>query len=291
MFDYNNFYMRKIGIILGNGRYALYVLNNLTDWDPIAVSLVPQLYSCSHPAIKYRMNPLDAEKVIKFFHDESVTHVIFAGDLGILKIREIVRDILWRPGRAAIIAEYMRAVQSRPTIVSALQFIHDKLVDAGITPILASEVLPELQPPLGNFAYAGREVSEDHVAHLVKATVAIIGEQPKKYVRQAAIFDDQQCIGQENESTDALLRRCANIPKPQNALRTLIKICPRQVYPTIDAPVIGSDTIYHCGCAKVDLIIVDHIKGIISNISECITKSDEYKISIYGANVDTILEN
>jgi DUF1009 family protein len=61
-----------------------------------------------------------------------------------------------------------------------------------------------------------------------------------------------------------------------------VKLPPSSIAPTLDAPVIGPDTIDHCYTAKVDLVIVDANYGIITQKDHTVRQATNYGIALWG---------
>ena len=71
-------------------------------------------------------------------------------------------------------------------------------------------------------------------------------------------------------------------PSPTDRVNTLVKLSAPAVSPTIDAPVIGPDTIENAHQAGINVIIVDSDYGIIADRKTVCDRADHYGITIYG---------
>jgi DUF1009 family protein len=214
--------------------------------------------------------------------------VVLAGDLGAIRftIKEVVyaltRDFI---GNTTLFARHIRKNSLDFRVVTILQTFADILSQSGINPVIASQVIPELKPPVGPINSIARSVvNHEQIKSLVAQAFPDINQQPRMYVRQAVVMDGLRVIASELENTASLLNKTREIPKVPGVMRTLVKLAPSQIVATIDAPVIGADTISHAAQhgVDIDLIIVDSKSGIIAQPKRTIELADENQIALYG---------
>lgn len=281
----------KLGIIIGNGGYATEIMTRLGGGEQtIVVSILPEHLSMFHEGIELHASPAEFGSIINCLRANDVQDVVFAGDVGLYKIPDFLNDLFIKNAIfSGVNYEYLLRNIFKLGVASILQFAHGKLIDNSITPRIASELLPDLKPDCGVILQGGAQLSELELLNHALATLNVVSSQPRRRVRQVAAFDGRSLVGVERESTDTLLEDVRGIPKPNGTVRTIVKICPPSVVPTMDAPVIGPDTIQHCIEAQVDVIILDCKSGILAGRQEAIKLARESGITIYGVDPAVVL--
>lgn len=276
----------KLALMVGNGAYANDVATELKarGRNLTIVSLLPRDISSFGDADHFA-SLADLGRTLDYLSDQNVEEVIFAGDLGLIKSGEIVSQMITTMTIAqSFNLEYIWAHRFNWGPVSALQFVDDKLQQRGIRTLLASDVLPSLKTEAGYMCRGHEEPEDVFFTTLLNVAIGPISDQPRSRVRQAATFDDFNLVRSERESTDDLLDETRRVFKPQGAIRSLIKVCPPKLSPTMDAPVIGPDTIKHCSDAYVDLVILDCRNGIICRRAETLALAASKGITVYGVD-------
>jgi len=275
----------RLALVLGNGQYAseLYSLIPRSE-NCLVVTLLPNGLTTITQNVDFYGSVFELDNIIRFLREGEIARVVFGGDLGIYsKTSKIAKELIFggkliRFSNLSYIFHHFREI----SIVTLLQFAERRLQENGIYPTLASELLPHLKPRCGILNEGNIVEPPERIQSLAQRALSAISSQPRLLVRQVVAFDADHIIGVERESTDELLRRVSRIRKREGAVRTLVKLCPPQIRPTMDAPVIGPYTIDHCAAAKVDILIVDCQVGIVTQLKETMDRAIHHRITIIG---------
>jgi len=274
----------RLGLVLGNGAYAHELHTKLArSHDPVVATLLPRDLSSVTRNVDLYGSAFDLETIIRHLADRRVTHVIFGGDLGIYTkglhiAKELLKGGILRKTNLA----YLFGNFPKISIVTLLQYAELRLRNEGIEPILASALLPDLKPDPGWMSRGDIDLPAPMLDQLVDHSRRAIKRQPRLSVRHVVAFDNEEIIGMETESTDGLLRQIRKIEKRTETLRSIVKLPPSDISPTLDAPVIGPDTIDHCYSAHVDLVVVDATIGIITQKEHTLRQAKSYGIALFG---------
>lgn len=284
---------RPIALILGNGTYASDLLDMAkAEFQRVElITLLPYELTNVGNAEAAHFTYQTLHEIVPYLHEKNVHDVIFAGDFGLNRATSILTEFakgIWDGG---FIRNYIYNHIGSPNtfgVVTFLQFIERMFLNAGIRPWRTSSVFPVLKPDCGVILDCGNLPADTTRSSIFRQTIERLSTQPKLRVRQTLAFDDEVLIGEEWESTDRLLRAIRGIPKPAFAIRSIVKLSPPDISSTIDAPVVGPDTIDHCHVAKVDGVYIDCKNGVISRIKPFLGLSRAYDISIVGIDTTTI---
>ena len=275
----------RLGLLLGNGPYAhdLAVKLKTIFPDLYRISLFPEGHcSLDRGVIDYFGDVVQFSNIINELKEAKVSHVVLAGDIG---LNRIALDALQGNG-VADLENYKHKVKKggRITLTWLLRQAYNLLKVNSITPVIASEFIPELKPQKGFMVGTEQSSLMNDVYKTLEIALVEINSQLNYYVRQTVAFDGHNLIGYERESTDQLLRDVSKIKKPENVNRIIFKLCPNDevINPTIDAPVIGVDTIHHCKTAAVDVFCIDARYGIICKSEETLLAAQNANIAIIG---------
>lgn len=236
---------KRLALLVGNGRHGNQVLKRLKTMDD-AISIGIQEHLPSGQDVDFIVpEDFDTRYILETIQSEKVREVVLAGDLGALR----------SPPAPAEKREPLDYIEELKKELDEIDIVHK----------LASDEWPELLPRHGIWTdMLNRAPDDDTLRKLVSQAVEHAAAHTRK-ARQCVVFDDTEIISDEEQNTDTLLERTAGIRKPYSATRTLVKICPPTRTATLDAPVVGIDTIERCEDANVDCLIVDCKHGTIAN--------------------------
>jgi DUF1009 family protein len=282
----------RSALLCGNGRYALALYSELVlrrEWS--AVHLLPKTEKTilDDRFLGYE-GIYSPRATIRLLQEHKVERVVLAGDLGLLRFDQtLFRQALMKdlPGGVSFLARVaQRQVASlfaEGLVVSAVQLIADMLRQTNIEAVIASEVVPSLRPRLGPINdVAQQSLGWSEVHEIVRSAVPNINDQPRRFVRQAVVLDGTEVRAREIENTSKLLQRAKLIPGLAGKRRALVKLSPSNLAATIDAPVIGEDTISQAVEAAVDVIILDNKNGILAQPDDSIRMASRRGIALFG---------
>lgn len=287
----------KIAVLVGNGSYAKELVAAVSNQKPcIVVTLLPRKLSDFSSGVDMFGSIMNLDSIIAFLKKKGTTIAVFGGNLGPYKSVGVIAAEMLLGGNvfhAANIA-YLRKHWNAIGIMSILRFVEERFLASGIRLNRATEHAPALKIQCGWLNPPRQRVvlEESGIFSLADMALRALSFQPATRIRQAVAFDSkdgQGCIiGIEHEGTDELLTRISRITKPAGAVRSILKLCPPQISPILDAPVIGPETIRRCGDAHVDLLAVDCNAGIVCDRQSVMTLAQEKSVCIFGLNVSRL---
>jgi DUF1009 family protein len=279
---------RKIALLLGNGRYALYLHQRLKQQAHVAsltYSLLPIGLSVFADAdIDAWLDILDPGTVRAYLDRQSVTNVVFGGDFSQGHFEQTT----------AILSGASLSDEVPTPLAAHLRLLSETVLGTGsskskIEPIIASKLLPDLKPGSGIIVSAGRlsKMSEkdivSHVRGIVRQARERLTRQPVQGARQAMLFDGEDLAQIGYSGTDVMLRSAAKAPRP-HAIRTLVNLGSSGADNQWDPPVVGQQTLEAALNAYVDLAIVEADLGILFQREATIRLCREAGIMLFGAS-------
>lgn len=284
----------KIAVLVGNGSYAKELVAAVSDRKPcVVVTLLPRKLSDFSSGVDLYGSIMNLDSIIAYLKTTGTVSAVFGGNLGPYKSLSVIASEMLLGGNvfhAANIA-YLRKHWNAIGIMSILRFVEERFLAAGIRLERATDHAPALKIECGWLSPPRQQVVLEEAGIFSLADVALqaLSFQPATRIRQAVAFDStvgEECIlGIEHEGTDELLTRISRIAKPPGAVRTIVKLCPPQMSPILDAPVIGPETIRRCGEAHVDLLVVDCDAGIVCDRQSVMALAQEKSVGIFGLSV------
>lgn len=282
----------RSALLCGNGRYALALYDELVlkrNWS--AVHLLPKSEKMilSDNFLGYA-GIYSPRATIRLLLKHQIERVVLAGDLGSVRFDQnlfrvaLAHDL---PGGASFLAKVAKrqitSLFSEGLIVSAIQLIADMLRQANIEAVIASAVVPSLRPRLGPINDIAQQcLGWSEVHDIVQNAVPNIHDQPRRFVRQAVVVDGTEVRAREIENTSKLLQLARTIEPLGGKRRALVKLSPSNVAATMDAPVVGEDTISQAVDASVNLIILDNKNGILAQPEDSIRMASRRGIALFG---------
>ncbi len=257
--------MQRIGLIAGNGKFPLLVLDaaRAAGYEPVVVAIkeeaVPEIEGHGAASVHW-LSLGELSKLIEIFHGEGVSRAIMAGQVKHKQIFSAIRPD-WR------LAKLLLSLTTRNTD-SLLGAIAKVLAEEGITlenstwllePLLVKEGVLTRRPPTEqerkSIAY-GRTVAHQLAQHDIGQTVVIA---------------ESACVAVEAmEGTDATIERARQI---MSSLRgdastlsrelTVIKIAKPNQDMRFDVPVIGVKTIEVMRAAGATCLALDAGKCLL----------------------------
>jgi len=257
--------MQRIGLIAGNGKFPLLVLDaaRAAGYEPVVVAIkeeaVPEIEGHGAASVHW-LSLGELSKLIEIFHGEGVSRAIMAGQVKHKQIFSAIRPD-WR------LAKLLLSLTTRNTD-SLLGAIAKVLAEEGITlenstwllePLLVKEGVLTRRPPTEqerkSIAY-GRTVARQLAQHDIGQTVVIA---------------ESACVAVEAmEGTDATIERAGQI---MSSLRgdastlsrelTVVKIAKPNQDMRFDVPVIGVKTIEVMRAAGATCLALDAGKCLL----------------------------
>lgn len=280
-----NYENKCIGLILGNGNFARDIHDRIEERferHVVVALLEEELSTARKSRISLHAKPSEYLKIINHLRKNDVTHLVFAGDLGIYRAIPMgIAPVTTESGAAALPINL-----DDLSVSDILRYAKVLLNEANFSLLHLGEIFEDLRPREGIIVSGEFCPDTDYLASLVKQSMNELQDQPFRFIRHSIAYDDRICIDKEEECTDELLKRVKNLRRTPDSKRILAKLCPPNIPSTIDAPVIGPDTIEHCKIAGVQAVLLDSNHGIIAFPEKTKSLALEYSISIIGVNTN-----
>lgn len=223
----------------------------------------------------------ETDGLLAYLREREVTAVLHAGDMG--RYREVKFPIS-RP-----LSVNRRRLQTQLgkqyPITQALVFLEDLLRQNRILPFHLCHVFPELSLPEGVVPGTERDISETFIQNIVKHAIDDVTRKGK-VARNIIAFDDLKLIGARNEDTAAFLHSLKSIRRPDGAIRTVAKLCPPDILPTMSAPFLGNYTFEPIRNGNpIDLFLFDSSAGVVVNMDGMVSEARELGITVAGVRM------
>ena len=237
----------RIGLIAGNGRFPLLVLDAARSKGiPVVVAAIkeetfPEIEQHGASAVHW-ISLGELSKLIETFHREGITRAIMAGQV---KHKQIFSSIKpdWR------LAKLLLSLTTRNTD-SLIGAIGRMLADEGITLMNSTELLEPMLVPEG--VLTGRGPSDSEQTNITYGR-AVAHHLARFDIGQTVVIAEAACVAVEAmEGTDATILRAGEIMKtpslghePSTLSRalTVVKVAKPNQDMRFDVPVVGLHTI------------------------------------------------
>src|SRR6202035_1146370 len=257
--------MQRIGLIAGNGKFPLLVLDaaRAAGYEPVVVAIkeeaVPE--SEGHGAASVHSLSLgELSKLIEIFHGEGVSRAIMAGQVKHKQIFSAIRPD-WR------LAKLLLSLTTRNTD-SLLGAVAKVLADEGIT-LESSTWL--LEPLLVKSGVLTRRAPTEQERKNIDYGRAVARQLAQHDIGQTVVIAESACVALEAmEGTDATIERAGHI---MGSLRgdastlsralTVVKIAKPNQDMRFDVPVIGVKTIEVMQAAGATCLALDAGKCLL----------------------------
>ena len=281
-------------LILGNGDYASFLLNELKGKGIIDFAIkLGQFPAGTGIPIDLTVEPANGpdfvETLLDFLKYESIDRVVFGGDF-----RFIVDDMRIYSNVVPLFVKNTSfqsiIINSVPDLLNSVQM---KLSESGI--IIKSPIFFNPNLAAGRGLITRNNIGLHSITELGSEALGFLKTLAKNAnprveathafgIRHSLIYDNHNLVLQNTESTDICLEQAAKKRKNTGSIRTLLKLCPRNIDidTVIDSPIIGLKTIELANKALIDAIVVDADRSIIHRRKECIEYAESLNMTIYG---------
>ncbi len=264
----------KYGLIAGNGRFPLLVLENARRLGhEVVVAAIREEAAMEVEALAartYWISLGELSKLIDILHEEEITEVVMAGQVKHAKIFSSIRPD-WR------LVKLLACLPTKNTdglIGGVVRVLEDEgihLTDstALLKPMLASKgVMTRRKPDKEEMADVeyGRRVAD-----------ALAGFD----IGQSVAISERACVAVEAmEGTDAMLRRAAGLVNGRRL--TLVKAARRREHLLFDVPVVGRDTIPAMRHTGATTLAVAAGRTLMLDKEDMLADADASDIAIVG---------
>ncbi len=271
---------QRTALLLGNGNYAQYLCDNLHK-KGIATHLIA-LFRKGEWSITatpdYQLDLSQVGALFQYLREKNIQSAFVGGDFTLAQAMTRGR---WSWHLDPVSVELAAKLLDVPEL---LKNVRSHLDAAGVRLLFAPEYLPELRLSNDIIHDSNILTRASKLTGLVEKARAILAKGSMPFVTQCVAFDDDELIAKEGpRGTDRMLKKLAGTPKKADALRVVIKLCPRDYEYRIDAPLIGDRTMTHAATGKVDVFIFDEKKGVVFRPDEVASICRAHRIALMRA--------
>ena len=163
---------------------------------------------------------------------------------------------------------------------AALTVIRDLFDDMGITMVDTTEFLGKTRA--GSGLIAGPAADDDVMAQIAKGC-AVLQSLGSHDVGQTVVIQGQRVIAVEAaEGTDMMISRCHDLVDTGLGKAVMVKLLKSDQDPSLDPPVIGSETVNRCHQVGIKVIAVQADGVIIPDLDDTIRCADQVGITLIG---------
>lgn len=256
---------QKLGLIAGNGRFPLLVLDAAkARGESVVVAAIreetfPEIDSHGAAAVHW-MSLGELSKLIETFKREGVTRAIMAGQV---KHKQIFSSIKpdWR------LAKLIMSLTTRNTD-SLIGAVAKVLADEGITLLDSTSFL---EPLLARAGVLTQRAPSDEERKNIEYGRAVARHLAQYDIGQTVVIAESACVAVEAmEGTDATLQRAGEImrglegtPSTLSRALTVVKVAKPDQDMRFDVPVIGLSTIEAMRAAGATCLAIDAGKCLL----------------------------
>ena len=273
---------KKIGLIAGNGRFPLLVLDaaRAQGYDVVVAAIkeetFPEIESQGATAV-YWLSLGELSKLIETFHREGVARAVMAGQVKHKQIFSSIRPD-WR------LAKLLFSLTTRNTD-ALLGAVAKVLADEGITLENSTVFLEPLLVKLGVLTKRAPSDREKRDIDYGRTVARGLGQYD---IGQTVVVAENACVAIEAmEGTDATIERAGQImasldPGASTLARnlTVVKIAKPKQDMRFDVPVIGVKTIEVMHKAGASCLALDAEKCLLLDGNAVIVAADEKGIAV-----------
>jgi hypothetical protein len=273
---------KKLGLIAGNGRFPLLVLDAAkAQGENVIVAAIqeetfPEIESHGAAAVHW-MSLGDLSKLIDTFKREGVTRAIMAGQV---KHRQIFSSIKpdWR------LAKLIMSLTTRNTD-SLIGAVAKVLADEGITLLDSTSFL---EPLLARAGVLTQRAPSDEERKNIEYGRAVARQLAQYDIGQTVVIAESACAAVEAmEGTDATIQRADEIMRGLEGTAstlsralTVVKVAKPNQDMRFDVPVIGLSTIEAMQRAGATCLAIDAGKCLLLDGEKIIQAAENAGISI-----------
>lgn len=223
-------------------------------------------------------------KILSFFKDNQVSHIIFAGSIDRPSLASIIPD--WQGTK--LLAKLTASKISGDD--NLLKVIGEYLESKNFKLVAAHELIPNLVENKSKYLTKIKPDADD--LQTIKYAIKTAKKLGELDIGQSVIAEDNYVIGVEAaEGTDKLISRCKELKKVKNKKSAiLIKSCKPNQDLRFDMPTIGLETIKNLVANNYKGIAIEKSKLIILNKEEIIELANKENIFIYVFDKNEIEE-
>ena len=226
----------------------------------------------------------EAGKLIRLLKENDCDGVVLAG-------------LVQRPDFSALKLDW-RGAALLPKIAAAaaggdgplLSIVVDVLEQEGLRVFGAEEVLSGLSAAPG--AYGAHQPTENHMADLKKAAALVDAIGPFDVGQGAVVASGHVLAVEAAEGTDAMLRRCAQLPDNIRGGAGLNGVLVKRPKPQqelrVDLPTIGVETVRGAAKARLAGIAVEAGRALVIDREEVAREADRVGLFVYGFRIEEI---
>ena len=261
----------KYGLIAGNGRFPFLVLEGArTEGIELAVAAISEeadknLASFASTIEFVSVGQLG--KLIKFFKQAKVTHVMMAGQVKHVQIFKLnaIPDLR--------MAKMLARLKRRNTD-ALLGAVADELASEGITLIDSTTFL---QPLLARVGILTKRTPDKNETADIEYGLQVANELARLDLGQTIVVKNQAVVALEAmEGTDATIRRAAELVRGRPL--TVIKVAKPNQDMRFDVPVIGLNTIATMKECNVTAVSITADKTLIFDRELTLAEANKNKI-------------
>ncbi|HEV2021438.1 MAG TPA: UDP-2,3-diacylglucosamine diphosphatase LpxI [Terriglobales bacterium] len=278
----------KLGLIAGNGRFPLLVLDaaRARGLDVVVAAIQeetsPEIESHGAAAV-YWMSLGDLSKLIDTFKREGVTRAIMAGQV---KHKQIFSSIKpdWRLAKLIV----SLTTRSTDSLIGAVAKV---LADEGITLLDSTSFLEPLLARAG--VLTKRAPSEEERKNIAYGR-AVARHLAQYDIGQTVVIAESACVAVEAmEGTDATIQRAGEIMRGLEGTAstlsralTVVKVAKPNQDMRFDVPVIGLSTIETMQRAGATCLAIDAGRCLLLDGDKIVAAADAAGISIAATSVE-----
>jgi DUF1009 family protein len=274
----------KLGLIAGNGRFPLLVLDAArARGHQVVVAAIqeetfPEIESHGAVAVHW-MSLGELSKLIDTFKREGVTRAIMAGQV---KHKQIFSSIKpdWR------LAKLIMSLTTRNTD-SLIGAVAKVLADEGITLLDSTSFL---EPLLARAGVLTQRAPSDEERKNIEYGRAVARHLAQYDIGQTVVIAESACVAVEAmEGTDATLQRAAEIMRGLEGTAstlsralTAVKVAKPNQDMRFDVPTVGPQTIENLHAARAAGLVIEAGKTIIVEREQMLALAAKHRIAVIG---------
>lgn len=273
---------RKLGLIAGSGmlpqRIAEAAAAKAGGVFVLRLSGVADAAIAAFPGEDVGM--AEAGKMLRLLKENACDAVVLAG-----KVRRPDFSKLKADWRGALLLPKVVAAAAKGD--GALLSVLVETLDAeGFRVIGPEAVLRELAAPAG--ALTKRRPTGEELADIKKAAAIIAALGPFDVGQAAVVADGFVLAIEAAEGTDAMLERCAKLPKASGARGVLVKRPKPDQERRVDLPVIGVETVMRAAAAGLSGVAVEAGAALIVDQADTLREAEARDVFVYGFTRDEV---
>lgn len=222
----------------------------------------------------------EAGKILRLLKENACDAVVLAGRVRRPEFGQLKPD--WR-GATLLPKVVAAAAKGDGALLSVLV---DTLDAEGFRVIGPEDVLRELAAPAGALTKARPTAGDLDDIRKAAAVVAALG--PFDVGQGAVVAGGLVLAIEAAEGTDAMLERCAGLPKGAAPCGVLVKRPKPGQERRVDLPVIGAETMRRAAAAGLSGVAVEAGGALIIDQSEALREADAQSLFVYGFSPDDL---